>query len=325
MEGKRIPLWLDCDPGNDDTFAIILAGTHPKINLLGVSTMFGNAGVEATSLNACKVLHAAGIDGVNVLKGASQPLCEYTKKGSTVDVEEIHGVSGLGTKKFPTPPTLPLKDNAILYMYNTIMKSPDKVKLVGTGALTNIALLLKTFPDVKQNIDEVVFMGGSIYEGNITPSAEFNVICDPEAADIVCHSGAKVVMVPLEVTHTTMVTKEVKERIRSMKTTFTDSCLELLDFYADGYLKTYGFDACPLHDPTAVAYCIAPELFKTEFWRVDIDRFSERCRGRTICDKYNVTKQEKNVHVATTLDVPKFWDMMIGAIEVANAQNRCDK
>jgi inosine-uridine nucleoside N-ribohydrolase len=321
-----MPLWLDCDPGNDDTFAIILAATHPKINLLGISTTFGNAGLEATSLNACKVLYASGIDGIVVLKGATEPLCESAAiKGTSISGEEIHGENGLGTKRLPIPPTKPLEDNAILYMYNTIMKSPDKVRLVGTGALTNIALLLKVFPDVKKNIDEIVFMGGSIYYGNKTPSAEYNIACDPEAAEIVCQCGAKVVMIPLEVTLTTMVSKEIKQRIRNMGTAYSDICLELLDFYAESYIKVYGYDTSPLHDPTTIAYCIAPELFNIEFWRVDIERFSERCKGRTICDKWDLTKEKKNVHVATTMDVPKFWDLMIGAIEVANSQNRINE
>ncbi len=323
MEDRK-SIWLDCDPGNDDTFAIILAANHPSINLLGISTAAGNASAEHTSKNACKILHAAGIDGVDVVKGSDEPLCGIAIYKKNATTEEVHGSTGLGTNEFPDPPLKPIKKNAILHMYESIMKSPTKVKLVGTGALTNYALLLKVFPDVKENIDEIVFMGGAADFGNITPCAEFNIFCDPEAADIVCNSGLKIVMVPLEVTHTNMVTEEVKKRILSMNTKFAKVCVELLDYYADAYRKIYKFESCPLHDPCAVAYCITPEIFKTIHCHVEIEKASELARGRTICDIYLLSEEKKNVHVSVKMDVPKFWDLMIGAFEKTNAKNRLE-
>jgi Inosine-uridine nucleoside N-ribohydrolase len=322
---ERKPVWLDCDPGNDDAFAIFLAGHHPTIQLLGISTASGNASAAKTSINACKILHAAGIDDVDVVQGSDDPICGIAMYKKNGRAGEVHGDTGLGTNEFPDPPKKPLKKNAILHMYESIMKSPTKVKLVGTGALTNIALLLKTFPDVKENIDEIVFMGGAVNFGNITPCSEFNIYCDPEAADIVCNSGLKVVMIPLDVTHTTMVSLETRKRIQDMNTKFAKACLELLEFYADAYKRIYSFETCPLHDPCAIAYCISPEIFTTLHCHVDIERHSEKTRGRTICDIYLLSQQTKNVHVALKMDVPKFWELMIGALEKANAKNRVEE
>jgi len=327
MEEQQIPIWLDCDPGHDDVMAIILAGCSPMLKLLGVSSVFGNSSIEKTTINACRVVYSAGLEGVDVIRGSEGPLNntqQYLKKVNAA--ERIHGVSGLETnseKKLPeTVPLQPKNCNLFAHISEVILKSPKPVHLVATGSLTNIAVLLKSFPEVKQNVEQIVFMGGAINFGNATPAAEYNIFIDPEAAEIVCNSGLKVVMVPLEVTHTALITSEVRERILGMKTDFAEIIDGLMQYFADAYQKIYGIEYPPLHDPCAVCYVIAPELFKSEFVHVDIERAEGTSRGRTVCDMYKLSKEEKNVNVTTKIDAPKFWDLMIAALEMANSQSR---
>jgi len=324
MDNQRIPVWLDCDPGHDDAMAIILAAYNPKLNLLGISTTHGNAPVEHTTKNACKLVHACGIEGVEIVKGAEDSICR--QPGERVS-EMIHGYDGLGTannQKLPETTIEPLNKNPYVHMSEKILASPEKVKVIATGNLTNIAILIKAFPEVKANIHSIVFMGGAINFGNASPSAEANILNDPDAADVICHSGLEVVMVPLDVTHTVLVTEEIRKKIEGMNSKFADLCVGILQFFADAYRNVYGFSAPPLHDPCAVAYCFAPEIFEVKFCNTRIERVSDSTRGRTVCDLYGVTKLPKNVHVTTKIDVPKFWEYMLAALEVANSRSKME-
>mmetsp|Transcript_4169 Transcript_4169/g.3525 ORF Transcript_4169/g.3525 Transcript_4169/m.3525 type:complete len:273 (+) Transcript_4169:52-870(+) len=261
-------VWLDCDPGLDDTFAIILAGYNPSIKLIGISTTQGNTNLENTSRNACRVLHASGIENVPVIKGVQGPLFrdEYNDDDQGEVAEDVHGKDGLSTKEgesFPTDvPLKPITSNAIVTMYDKIKNYPEKVHLVATGALTNVALLFKVFPDVMENIEQLVFMGGAINYGNITPSAEANMIFDPEAAALVFKTKIKKVMVPLDVTHQVWVNDDVMKKIKSFNTRYTNILHGMLLFYRDAYHKIYEFDYSPLHDPCTIAYLIDSTMFK---------------------------------------------------------------
>lgn len=326
MQSSRTPVWLDCDPGHDDTMAIILAAYSPHLKLLGISTTHGNASVDHTTNNACKFVHAAGIEDVPILKGASGALCPQKSEQMS---EKIHGDDGLGTKngeKLPETTIEPLKTNCYVYISDVILKSPEKVKIIATGNLSNVAILLKAFPEVKANISAIVFMGGAINFGNVTPAAEANIFNDPDAADIVCNSGLEVVMVPLDVTHTVLVDTEIIREIEALDTKFAKLCVGIMQFFADAYKNVYGFEHPPLHDPCAVAYCIAPEIFEVKHCYTKIERVAESSnKGRTVCDMYGVTGKEKNVHVTTKIDVPKFWEMMMTALKVANSRSRMEQ
>lgn len=312
MEHK-IPIWLDCDPGHDDAMAIILAGYNPKIKLLGISTVCGNQTADKTTINALRTLELAGIKNIDVVKGLNEGLCRPSRACA-----EIHGDTGLGGAELPDPVQKPLKENAILKMYNTIRNYPEKVALVGTAQLTNLALLLKTFPDVKENISEIVIMGGAVGIGNMRPAAEWNIEGDPESALIVFNCGLKVVMVPIEVTHKVLVTKEIFEQIKGFKTHFGDIVVKLLSFFANTYDKIFKMPDPPLHDPCTIAYLINPEIFKTEFLHVDVETSSKFCNGRTNCDIFGMTGSPKNVHVALEVNVGKFWELMLDALKKAN-------
>ena len=167
-------------------------------------------------------------------------------------------------------------------------------------------------------------MGGCIGLGNMTPGAEFNMMNDPDAAHIVFSSPhvPRLVMVPLELTHTVCATPNISERLRSMGTPFALTLDHLLHFFASTYKQVFQFDCPPLHDPCAVAYAVDRALFDEQLMHVDIERTSEFCQGRTVCDPFDMHRREKNCVVVTKIrDVEQFWLMMIAAIERANERS----
>jgi inosine-uridine nucleoside N-ribohydrolase len=315
----RKKIWLDCDPGHDDAMAIILAGHNPHIHLLGISTVAGNQTVEKTTINALRILAAADIPNIDVVMGQAKPLMRPGRA-----CPEIHGDCGLGTKsgsQFPIIPTRPrLQKKAIVHMYDVISQEADgSVTLVATAALTNVALLLTVYPEISVKLKEIVIMGGSLGLGNTGPVQEFNIQCDPEAAKIVFESGLHLVMVPIQVTHTCVVTEEVIEGLeRSLQSPFGKLMIDLLHFFATTYRDVFSFLHPPLHDPLTIAYVINPSIFKTKFYRVDIETGSELSAGQTVVDVWGQSAKPKNVWVAEQVDVPAFWKMMHDAWTAAN-------
>eukprot|EP01114_Cavostelium_apophysatum_P000317 TRINITY_DN10298_c0_g1_i2.p1 TRINITY_DN10298_c0_g1~~TRINITY_DN10298_c0_g1_i2.p1 ORF type:complete len:237 (+),score=65.86 TRINITY_DN10298_c0_g1_i2:363-1073(+) len=207
-------------------------------------------------------------------------------------------------------------------MYEVIAAQSEPVTLIVTGCHTNVALLFSLFPEVKEQIEEVVMLGGAIGIGNITPAAEFNILIDPEAAKIVFESGVPIVMVPLEVSHTALVTPQIKSRIAQMGTPYSVLAVDLLSFFEESYRTVFNFEFPPLHDPLAVAYVIHPEIFTATLMRVDIETSSELSSGRTLCDIFQMSKLKKNALVATKVDVEAFWNLQIDAIKRANAVSK---
>merc|ERR1711865_1057703 len=313
--------WLDCDPGHDDAMALILAAHSPLINLIGVSTVHGNQSIEKVTLNAAKVLFAAGVTSVPVYSGQSCPLLRTAKHDP-----DIHGETGLcGTDKLPLAAELPADiirtdKKGVMAMAEAILALPEgeQMHVVASGALTNVALMLTLYPEVKARISCISFMGGAIGIGNRGPVAEFNIQIDPEAAQMVCNCGCKVVMVPLEVTHTALATAQVLGRISAFDSRFGSMIVELLTFFKDTYKRVFQMDDPPVHDPCAVAYLIHPEIFEVGFMRVDVECGSQLSFGQTVCDVWGDSKLPANVHVCRAMDVPKFWDCMVAALESAN-------
>jgi purine nucleosidase len=313
----RVPVWLDCDPGHDDAMAMILAGYDDKIHLLGVSTVAGNQSIEKVTKNALDILELTGLNDIDVVQGAARAIVRKVALAP-----EIHGESGLDGCTLPTSSKTVLKKNCVLHMFETIMKHPVNVTIVATGMLTNVALLLRTFPEVQTKITEIVLMGGAIGIGNYSPCAEFNIWNDPEAAHIVFHSGLKVVMVPLEVTHTATCTKEIIKGLHEKKTRMCSEIAGLMVFFTDAYFQIFKFPDPPIHDPCAVLYVIDKTLFETTEMNVEVELASPISVGRTICDVYNVTKGVKNVTVCTKMNVKVFWEKMLSAIEKGNAVSK---
>mmetsp|Transcript_9125 Transcript_9125/g.13679 ORF Transcript_9125/g.13679 Transcript_9125/m.13679 type:complete len:351 (+) Transcript_9125:19-1071(+) len=327
------PIWLDCDPGHDDAFAILLSLYSGKSQLLGISTVAGNQTVDKTFRNAKLMLKVAAKEAVPVVKGLSKPLLRSARHDP-----DIHGHSGLegcpeldsfaeaeGLKvpheedKKSTSSFKPNKNLWVIKMARIIARSKEPVNIVATGALTNVATLITLFPDILKNVKQISIMGGAIGTGNRSPVAEFNILCDPEAAKIVFNCPKKVVMVPLEATHTALATDSVLKQISSMKTPFSKMCVDLLTFFKYTYKHVFGFESPPVHDPCAVAYVIYPEIFQTRHLHVDVICGEHKCAGQTVCDVWeDFSKEPKNVHVAIKMDTEKFWDIMIAALKKCN-------
>lgn len=328
---KRV--WLDCDPGHDDAMAIILAAYGEpyddsndfrtgvsSINLIGVSTVCGNQTVEKTTDNALRMLNIINRNDVPVYRGADKPLTRPKR-----NCPEIHGESGLDGPDIPAAPRGAHPTPAVVAMAEALLSGDpaDKPTLVATGALTNVALLFSVYPEVIDRLSELVIMGGA-YQGlgNTGPTAEFNIQCDPEAAHIVFEAGLKsLVMVPLEVTHTVLVTPQIREGFKDSRL-FKGLRLrllldELMHFFEESYKKVFGFEHPPLHDPVAVFYVMGPHYFKTKRMRVDID-CGQLCAGTTVCDHYGMSGKEPNVTVCTEVDVEAFWKHMLAAVWMAD-------
>lgn len=320
--GSRRPVWLDCDPGHDDAIAIILAGYDPKLQLLGISTVAGNQTIDKVTDNALRVLAAAGLSNIPVVKGQSKPLMRRA-----LHCPQIHGDSGLdgplGGPILPPPSSSPHPGPAALEIYERIRcwsetsGNGEKVQLVATGALSNVALLLMLFPDIIEMV-EIVLMGGALGIGNTGPVVEFNIQADPEAASVVFSSPASVTMIPLEVTHTALVSPQILRRIQARgPNAFLDLIAELLVFFSRTYEEVFNFSDPPLHDPCAVAFVIAPHIFKCERFRVDIETCSPLSSGQTVVDVWHQSRREANATVCTSMDVEKFWEIVVPAIHAA--------
>ncbi|PVU99207.1 hypothetical protein BB560_005544, partial [Smittium megazygosporum] len=307
---QKIPLWLDCDPGHDDAIAIILAAHNPRLELLGISTVSGNQTVDKTTINAIKMLEAVGRPEIPVYKGAGKPLLRFTKNDP-----EIHGESGLdGTDLLPALDEQryieAYEKNAIEEMAKAIFASEEKVSLVALGPLTNIALLVCTYPAVVSKIKILSFMGGALKEGNRSAVAEFNILCDPEAAQIVMQAGFEnLVMVPLDVTHKAIVTQEVLDRIKNsvdpVNSNFCMLVTDILLFFKSTYSSAFGFHSGPpLHDPLAVFYVLEPYAFSSKLMRVDVECGFGMCAGQTVCDIWDYEREKpKNCLVTQDIDL----------------------
>ncbi|KAJ2857628.1 Uridine nucleosidase 1 [Coemansia erecta] len=321
---SKIPMWLDCDVGHDDAMALILAAYHPSIKLLGVSSVSGNSSIENTTANAIRVIQAAGIKGIKVYRGAAKPLIK-----NIVQASDIHGVSGLdGTDLLPIPDYNAYLDkdtNAVNAMRQAIMISDVPVSIAAVGPLTNIALLVSVYPEVIPRIKTLSIMGGSMGVGNVTAAAEFNIFCDPEAAHIVIHSGIEhIALVPLDVTHTVVASKDIIARINKEVPVpmFAQLISELLLFFSSMYANVFGIlDGPPLHDPIAVAYLFMRDAFTEKKIRVDVDCTNGHGSGRTFCDIFGKTKLPSNCWLTTSVDIDRFWDQMLDALIAASKQS----
>jgi purine nucleosidase/pyrimidine-specific ribonucleoside hydrolase len=305
-----VPTLLDCDPGHDDMVAILLAAAHPRIDLLAITTVAGNGTLERTTHNARAVCSMAGIRDVPIAAGAPGPLV-----GTLRTAEHVHGESGLDGAELGDVDVPLAPEHAVDLMARLLRDAPEPVTLVPTGPLTNVALLLRTHPDVAGRVREIVLMGGSTDVGNVEPLAEFNIHVDPEAADVVFSSGLPVTMCGLNVTHQALATEAVLERLRGLGTPLAETVVRLLVFFRDRYRDIWGLPAPPVHDPVAVARVIDPELVRCEEAHVAVELHGTYTRGATVCDRFGVRGRTPNARVAMELDAAGFWDLVVGAVD----------
>jgi inosine-uridine nucleoside N-ribohydrolase len=300
------PIILDCDPGHDDAIALLLALGSPELELLGVTTTYGNQTLEKTTANALRVLELAGRGDVPVASGASAPL-----ERDLVVASHVHGESGLDGPTLPPPSLAPVTDDAVEWMAGAVADAAGPVTLVPTGPLTNIARYLEHHGT--DGLERIVLMGGAIAEGNMTPAAEFNVWADPEAAQAVFHAGIGVTMIGLDVTHRAVTGPDVQGRLREAGSIGV-FVAELVDFFTVYHRQTYGWDGAPIHDAVAVGHVVQPGLVETRLRNVEVELGSELCRGRTVVDLWRRTGRPENAHVGVDLDTTAFFELLVERI-----------
>ena len=306
---RPTPIILDCDPGHDDALALLLALARPEVRLLGVTTVAGNATLENTTRNALSVLTLIGRTDVPVAAGADQPL-----RRPLAPAPHVHGASGLEGAELPAPAFAALAEDAADFMAHCVADSAEPVTLVPTGPLTNIALFRRRHPELFDRVAHICLMGGSIGEGNITASAEFNIWVDPEAAAEVFESGRPVTMMGLDVTHRAIVTLADADRMEAAGNATGRAFADLLRYFARFHIARYGWDGSPVHDAVAVAHVLALGLVETAPYRVDVETTSELTRGRTVVDLHGVSGRPANAEVGRRIDRRRFVDLLLEAV-----------
>lgn len=310
-----IPFILDCDPGHDDALAIVVGLARPEIELLAVTTVAGNAGLAETTRNALRVLTLVGRPDIPVTAGAAGPLVR-----SLHVAEDVHGASGLEGADLPEPAFDLRPEGAIELMRRVLSTAPGPVHLAAVGPLTNVALLIRTYPEVLSRIGSIRIMGGAITEGNATASAEFNTWQDPEAARIVLDCGRPITLMTLDVTHQALFRESDVARLEALGTRVARVFADLLRYFARFHATRYGWDGSPIHDAVAVAHLALPDLVQTIPYRVDVETTSELTRGRTVVDLYAQTGRPPNADVGRTIDRDHFIEVLIDAVAVIGAE-----
>jgi purine nucleosidase len=316
--GSPRKVLLDCDPGIDDALAIAFACGHPGLDLCGVTTVAGNIGLAQVTANALSVLEFAGRPDVPLAAGSAAPLLR-----PHVDARHVHGDLGLGQARLPPAQARPVGADATDLIIDTIGASPGEITLVATGPLTNIALAVRRQPELVNRVADFVIMGGSATRGNTTPAAEFNIVTDPEAAAIVFGAGWRVTMVGLDVTLQAQADKRVKERLAGLGRLGSDLLLPALGGYrgADDAIPGHllpavlapGTGSGPaVHDVCALALVAEPGLFGCQPARVEVETAGRWTAGMTVTE-FRAQARDRNALVATSIDVPAFWDAVIAA------------
>jgi len=303
---SKIPIILDGDPGHDDAIAWMLAKASDKLEILACTSVSGNQSIEKTSLNARRVMTLLGIEAPFAM-GREEPL-----HGEPIHAANVHGETGLDGPALPEPALEPEPVTAVELMAKTISASNEPVTIVATGPLTNVGALLILYPELKPKIAHISIMGGGLAFGNWTPAAEFNILIDPEAADVVYKSGVPLTMAGLDVTLKALVFPEDFERIRALGNRVAVVVAEWLDFFYN-FHRSLGYTGAPVHDAVAVAALIKPEILTARDYYVQIETSGDFCRGATVADHYGFTNQPPNTHALVDIDREAFVDLLAEA------------
>lgn len=302
---------LDCDPGHDDAVAMMLAWGNPSIELLGVTTVGGNQTLDKVTRNALSVATVVGMHDVPIAAGCRLPLVRPVEIAP-----DVHGDSGLDGVELPEPAVELDPRHGVDLIIETIMSNePGTVTLVPTGPLTNIAMAARKEPRIVERVQEVVLMGGGYHVGNWSAVAEFNIKVDPEAAHIVFNEKWPIVMVGLDLTHQALATDEVAERIAAVPGSVSQFTLGLFTFFRKAYQDAQGFDFPPVHDPCTLAYLIDPTIVETVKVPVDVELNGSLTTGMTVADFRAPAPEDCHTKVATRLDAPGFWGLVVDAID----------
>ena len=307
------PIILDCDPGQDDAVAILLALASPtELRLLGVTCVAGNAPVGQTQRNARIVAELAGRPDLSVFAGCAGPVLRPLETA-----EMVHGRTGMDGHDLPEP-VMPLQDrHAVDFIVDTCLSAQDgEITLVATGPMTNLAVAIVKERRIVPRLREIVFMGGAAaHHGNSTPLTEFNVLTDPHAAQVVVGCGAPVTMLGLDVTHRLITTPERLAAIRAIGTPVAHAVADLLVFNDRFDIARYGLPGGPLHDPVTIGWLLRPDLFGGRDCHVAVETASPLTGGVTVVDWWGFGGGPANVHVVTEVDPQGFYDLMTARLE----------
>ena len=308
----RRAIIIDCDPGQDDAIGLLLAMSSPdELDILGVTTVAGNVPLALTERNARQVCDIAGRSDVPVYAGCSKPMVR-----DLVTAEKVHGKTGIDGIDI-VEPRQPLEDkHAVDFIVDTLSGADnDSITLVPMGPLTNIGQAFTKDPSILGKVEQIVLMGGAMREGgNISPSAEFNILVDPHAADIVFRCGRPITVMGLDVTHQVLATPERRDRIRAIDNEAARATAAMLDFFNRHDTVKYGSMGAPLHDPCTIAFLLKPDLFEGKFCNISIETESELTMGNTAVDFWQVTERPKNATWMHTVDADGFYELLIARL-----------
>ncbi len=301
------PIIIDCDPGQDDALAILLAlGSSDDLEVVGITAVAGNVPLPLTEKNARKICELAGRPDVPVHAGCARPILR-----PLVTAEYVHGKTGLDGADLPEPSAPLAPGHAVDFLIDTLMARPQgEVTLCPIGPLTNVALAIVKQPAIIPRIGEIVLMGGAMAAGNTTPAAEFNIYVDPHAAQVVFEAGVKLTMLGLDVTHQALVDQDRLDAIAALGSPVARAATGLLDFFNRFDRERYASPGAPLHDPCVIAYLLAPELFSGRDCHVAIETASELTMGATLVDWWAMTGKPANATVIDQVDADGFFTLL---------------
>ena len=304
MENVKRKIILDCDPGHDDAVAIMMALADPIIDLLGITVVAGNQTLENTTRNALNVVQYLG-KPCKVYSGCDRPMIR-----EKVIAADIHGSTGLDGPVFPSYPQKAEPEHAVLYIIHTLMESEGDITMVTTGPMTNLGMAIRLEPKIVPKIKQIVLMGGSFTNGNVTPAAEFNIIADADAAHVCFSCGRPIVMCGLDITRKVLCYPEIVQRMARIGNKASKLFEEKMAHFCRTQKEIFGWEGGPLHDPTTIAYLIDSSIITTKPMHAEVDIRSTQSYGRTNCDYWNYQKNEANVDVAVDIDVERFWNLV---------------
>ncbi len=309
---KKIPMILDGDPGHDDAIAWVLAEASRRsdgiADIRAVTTVGGNVTLDKTTYNARRVMTLIGLTDVPLAAGAAHPL-----NTELMNAPSVHGESGLDGPELPEPEIEVSEMTAVELMAKVLRESEEKVTIVSTGPMTNTAVLLLSHPELKKKIERISLMGGGVGFGNWTPAAEFNILVDPESADIVFRSGLPIIMSGLDVTERALMLPEDFRQIKELGNPVSDIVWQWLEFFYKFHHER-GYAGAPMHDPCAVMVLLHPEIFTMREYHVEIETTGDYCRGATVADVRGTTGKAHNAVCVMDLDRDAFAALLIEAI-----------
>jgi purine nucleosidase len=306
------PIIIDCDPGQDDAINLLLAMSSPdELDILGITTVAGNVPLALTERNARQICDIAGRTDMKVFAG-----CERPMQRELLTAEHVHGKTGIDGVEITGPGTPLGEQHAVDFIIEALSTTAEPLTLVPTGPLTNIATAIERAPAILDNVAEIVLMGGAMREGgNHSPSAEFNILVDPHAADLVFRCGKPITVLGLDVTHQVLATPGRRDRIREINNDAGRATAGMLDFFNRHDTVKYGSLGAPLHDPCTVAFLLAPNLFEGKACNLTVETASELTMGHTAVDFWHVTDRPDNVTWIWSVDADGFYDLLIERLE----------